>query len=47
MARAMAVAGVYARPGFLLRPAHRIAVGVFVEACALHKLTTPRRSSLS
>jgi hypothetical protein len=47
MARPMTLEHLYARPGFLLRRAHQIAVGIFVEACALHKLTTSQRSSLS
>ena len=37
---------LYARPGFLLRRAHQIAVGIFVEECAAHGLTPPQHSAL-
>ena len=37
---------LYARPGFLLRRAHQIAVGIFVEECARYGLTPPQHSTL-
>ena len=37
---------LYARPGFLLRRAHQIAVGIFVEECAAYGLTPPQHSTL-
>ncbi len=46
MARHITLEQLYARPGFLLRRAHQIAVGIFVEECALHKLTPPQHSAL-
>ena len=46
MARPMTLEDLYARPGFLLRRAHQIAVGIFVEECALYKLTPPQHSTL-
>lgn len=42
----MTLADLYARPGFLLRRAHQIAVGIFVEECAAYKLTPPQHSTL-
>jgi DNA-binding MarR family transcriptional regulator len=33
---------LYARPGFLLRRAHQIAVGIFVEECGAIGLTPPQ-----
>ena len=38
--------GLYARPGFLLRRAHQIAVGIFVQECAAYGLTPPQHSTL-
>lgn len=46
MARPMTLADLYARPGFLLRRAHQIAVGIFVEECAPFNLTPPQHSTL-
>ena len=46
MARPTTIEDLYARPGFLLRRAHQIAVGIFVEECAAHKLTPPQHSTL-
>jgi DNA-binding MarR family transcriptional regulator len=37
---------LYSRPGFLLRRAHQIAVGIFVEECAAFGLTPPQHSML-
>lgn len=37
---------LYVRPGFLLRRAHQIAVGIFVEECAAYGLTPPQHSTL-
>jgi DNA-binding MarR family transcriptional regulator len=37
---------LYARPGFLLRRAHQIAVGIFVEECSAFGLTPPQHSTL-
>jgi DNA-binding MarR family transcriptional regulator len=37
---------LYSRPGFLLRRAHQIAVGIFVEECAAFGLTPPQHSVL-
>jgi MarR family transcriptional regulator, lower aerobic nicotinate degradation pathway regulator len=37
---------LYARPGFLLRRAHQIAVGIFVEECTAVGLTPPQHSVL-
>jgi DNA-binding MarR family transcriptional regulator len=37
---------LYARPGFLLRRAHQIAVGIFAEECASLGLTPPQHSTL-
>jgi MarR family transcriptional regulator, lower aerobic nicotinate degradation pathway regulator len=37
---------LYARPGFLLRRAHQIAVGIFVEECGPYRLTPPQHSTL-
>lgn len=46
MARPITLEGLYARPGFLLRRAHQIAVGIFVEECAAYGLTPPQHSTL-
>ena len=46
MARPITLDDLYARPGFLLRRAHQIAVGIFVEECAAYKLTPPQHSTL-
>ena len=40
------LAELYARPGFLLRRAHQIAVGIFVQECATFGLTPPQHSAL-
>ncbi len=40
------LAPLYARPGFLLRRAHQIAVGIFVEECAAIPLTPPQHGVL-
>lgn len=37
---------LYARPGFLFRRAHQIAVGIFIEECAELGLTPPQHSVL-
>lgn len=37
---------LYARPGFLLRRAHQIAVGIFVQECAVYGLTPPQHTTL-
>ena len=42
----MTLDDLYARPGFLLRRAHQIAVGIFVEECAAYGLTPPQHSTL-
>jgi DNA-binding MarR family transcriptional regulator len=42
----MTLEDLYARPGFLLRRAHQIAVGIFVDECAPYKLTPPQHSTL-
>jgi DNA-binding MarR family transcriptional regulator len=42
----MTLEDLYARPGFLLRRAHQIAVGIFVEECAAFRLTPPQHSTL-
>ncbi|MGE5640677.1 MAG: MarR family winged helix-turn-helix transcriptional regulator [Clostridia bacterium] len=46
MARPITLEQLYARPGFLLRRAHQIAVGIFVEECAAYGLTPPQHSTL-
>ena len=46
MARPITLEELYARPGFLLRRAHQIAVGIFVEECAVYGLTPPQHSTL-
>lgn len=46
MARSLTLDDLYARPGFLLRRAHQIAVGIFVEECAAYGLTPPQHSTL-
>jgi len=46
MARPITLDDLYARPGFLLRRAHQIAVGIFVDECAPYKLTQPQHSTL-
>ena len=46
MARPITLEELYARPGFLLRRAHQIAVGIFVEECAAYGLTPPQHSTL-
>ena len=46
MTRPMKLEDLYARPGFLLRRAHQIAVGIFVEECAAYRLTPPQHSTL-
>ena len=38
---------LYTRPGFLLRRAHQIAVGLFIEECARYGLTPPQHSALT
>lgn len=38
---------IYARPGFLLRRAHQIAVGIFLDECARFNLTPPQHSVLA
>jgi MarR family transcriptional regulator, lower aerobic nicotinate degradation pathway regulator len=40
------LADLYARPGFLLRRAHQIAVGIFVQECSGFGLTPPQHSAL-
>ncbi len=40
------LADLYARPGFLLRRAHQIAVGLFVQECASVGLTPPQHGIL-
>jgi len=37
---------LYARPGFLLRRAHQIAVGIFMQECSAVGLTPPQHSAL-
>lgn len=37
---------LYARPGFLLRRGHQIAVGIFAQECATYGLTPPQHSTL-
>jgi DNA-binding MarR family transcriptional regulator len=37
---------LYERPGFLLRRAHQIAVGIFAQECAAYGLTPPQHSTL-
>ena len=37
---------LYARPGFLLRRGHQIAVGIFNQECAAFGLTPPQHSTL-
>ncbi|MGE0875375.1 MAG: MarR family winged helix-turn-helix transcriptional regulator [Burkholderiales bacterium] len=37
---------LYSRPGFLLRRAHQIAVGIFVQECATVGLTPPQHGVL-
>ena len=46
MPRPITIEELYARPGFLLRRAHQIAVGIFVEECAAYGLTPPQHSTL-
>jgi MarR family transcriptional regulator, lower aerobic nicotinate degradation pathway regulator len=46
MPRPITLEELYARPGFLLRRAHQIAVGIFVEECAAYGLTPPQHSTL-
>lgn len=46
MTRPITLEDLYARPGFLLRRAHQIAVGIFVEECAAYRLTPPQHSTL-
>lgn len=46
MARPITLEELYSRPGFLLRRAHQIAVGIFVEECAAYGLTPPQHSTL-
>lgn len=46
MARLITLEQLYTRPGFLLRRAHQIAVGIFVRECALYALTPPQHSTL-
>jgi DNA-binding MarR family transcriptional regulator len=41
-----ALSDLYSRPGFLLRRAHQIAVGIFVQECAAFGLTPPQHSAL-
>jgi len=40
------LADLYARPGFLLRRGHQIAVGIFVQECAAIGLTPPQHGVL-
>lgn len=40
------LADLYARPGFLLRRAHQIAVGIFLRECAQAGLTPPQHGVL-
>jgi DNA-binding MarR family transcriptional regulator len=40
------LAELYARPGFLLRRAHQIAVGIFLRECARAGLTPPQHGVL-
>ena len=40
------LADLYARPGFLLRRAHQIAVGIFLRECARAGLTPPQHGVL-
>lgn len=40
------LAELYARPGFLLRRAHQIAVGIFLRECARVGLTPPQHGVL-
>lgn len=40
------LAALYSRPGFLLRRAHQIAEGIFVEKCAALGLTPPQHGVL-
>jgi DNA-binding MarR family transcriptional regulator len=40
------LAELYARPGFLLRRAHQIAVGIFLSECARAGLTPPQHGVL-
>jgi DNA-binding MarR family transcriptional regulator len=42
----LALSELYSRPGFLLRRAHQIAVGIFVQECAAFGLTPPQHSAL-
>ena len=46
MAPSVTLEDLYARPGFLLRRLHQIAVGIFVEECADYRLTPPQHSTL-
>ena len=44
--RAETLSDLYARPGFLLRRGHQIAVGIFVQECAPLGLTPPQHGVL-
>ena len=46
MARPTTLDDLYERPGFLLRRAHQIAVGIFAQECAAYGLTPPQHSTL-
>ena len=46
MARQKTLDDLYERPGFLLRRAHQIAVGIFAQECAPYGLTPPQHSTL-
>ena len=46
MPNALTLDELYERPGFLLRRAHQIAVGIFVQECAAFGLTPPQHSTL-
>ena len=44
--RGETLADLYARPGFLLRRGHQIAVGIFIQECAAIGLTPPQHGVL-
>jgi len=44
--KAESLGDLYARPGFLLRRGHQIAVGIFVQECAAVGLTPPQHGVL-
>jgi DNA-binding MarR family transcriptional regulator len=46
VARPKTLEDLYERPGFLLRRAHQIAVGIFAQECATYGLTPPQHSTL-